>query len=352
MLIHGGDTTGFMEEFGVQPLDFSANVSPLGLPPAVRQAAIEALDWTEQYPDPLCRKLREAIALHDGCYVNQVYCGNGAADVIFRLAQGLKPKKALLPAPTFAEYGLALEQVGCDIQYFPLNANENFAISPDIIHKIDDSIDILFICQPNNPTGTLCPKHLLVEILMRCDETGTLLVVDACFTEFLDNYQDFSMDSHLNSPNLLILKAFTKLYAMAGLRLGYCLSSNRQLLDKMELAGQPWGVSNIAQAAGIQALQEQDYVNQLNDFLKIERPVFATNLEHLGCRIFQPSANFIFFQSVPDLDTRLRQKGILIRSCANYLDLAPGYFRVAIRTHQENTRLLEAIEEVLTWENP
>lgn len=351
MLIHGGDAAGFLAEFGQLPLDFSANVSPLGLPNGVERAAIEALNVADQYPYPLCRELRIAIADKEKCYVNQIFCGNGAADVIFRLALALKPKKALLPAPTFAEYGLALAQVGCEIVHVPLKAEENFAITAEFVEKIDSSVDILFICQPNNPTGTVCEKSLLLRILERCQQTGTLLVVDACFMEFLDNFEDFSLESHLNSGNLLILKAFTKLYAMAGLRLGYCLSNDEALLEKMAHAGQPWGVSCVAQKAGIQALKERDYVNLLLDFLRTEKVFLATKLDELGCRVFPPSANFICFQSVVELDKRLKEKGILIRSCANFMGMEPGYFRVAVRQRKDNVRLLEAMKEVLLWEN-
>lgn len=347
MLIHGGDTAGFFAEFGHQPIDFSANVSPLGLPPKVRKAAIDALDKADQYPDPLCRDLRTAIATHECCYANQIFCGNGAADVIYRLVQARKPRKALLPAPTFAEYGLALEQVGCEIERFSLKAEQNFQITAEILAKIDYSVDILFICQPNNPTGSLCDMPLLEQILERCEACGTLLVIDGCFAEFLDDYKEFSLEKHINSPNLVILKAFTKLYAMAGLRLGYCISADEKLLENMALAGQPWGVSCVAQQAGIAALLEQDYVNQLKDFLRQEKVFLVTNLAKMGCRVYPPSVNYIFFQSVIDLDSRLRKKGILIRSCVNYEGLEPGYFRVAVRTHEENLQLIKALQEVL-----
>lgn len=347
MLIHGGDIAGFVEEFGRLPLDFSANVSPFGLPSAVRQAAMDALAVADQYPDPLCRNLGQSIANFEHCSPNQVLCGNGAADLIFRLAWAKRPKQALLLAPTFAEYGIALAQTGCSIQHFLLEKSNNFQISADILDFITPEIDIFFLCQPNNPTSALCSKDLMVQILERCEATGTLLVVDQCFCEFLDNPEEFTLDSHLKSPNLLILKAFTKIYAMAGLRLGYCLSSNGDLLQSMAQAGQPWGVSCVAQQAGIAALKQVDYVNQIKEFLKTERPFLATNLAKIGCTVFPPSANFIFFQSVPDLDARLRKKGILIRSCANYQGLEPGYFRIAVRTHSENLRLLKAVQEVL-----
>ncbi len=340
MLTHGGDTTGFYDQYGYLPLDFSANVSPLGLPDGVRKAAIHALDLADQYPDPLCRRLISALAEKEKCNPAFIRCGNGAADIIFRLALAKKPKKALLPAPTFAEYQTALEQVGCEILYHGL---QNMQVSREILDQITPDIDIMFLCQPNNPTCQLVAPDLMEEILHKCESTGTLLVVDGCFSEFLKDPHPYILQKFLGSQNLLILKAYTKLYAMAGLRLGYCLSGNEELLEQMSQAGQPWSVSCVAQEAGIAALEETDYVNSLLSLLEEERPRLETGLRDLGLTVYPSNANFIFFRGPVTLCQDLREKGILIRNCGNYPGLEPGYYRVAVRTKPENDALLNAI---------
>ncbi|NLV87294.1 MAG: aminotransferase class I/II-fold pyridoxal phosphate-dependent enzyme, partial [Clostridiales bacterium] len=277
--IHGGDTESYLREYGRKPLDFSANVSPLGLPEGVKKAVCKALEQAEAYPDPLCRNLCEAIGEKEDRPPAEVICGNGAADLIFRLIPAVKPKKALLPAPTFAEYEQALELFSCEIEYFYLKEENGFSLTDEILTAINGETDILFLCQPNNPTGALCEKPLLLEILKRCRETNTVLVMDECFTDFLDEPSRFSLSDKLSEyENLFILKAFTKFYAMAGLRLGYGLCANENLLKKVRSAGQPWAVSSLAQAGGIAALKEKEYEIRLKELLKKEKAYLSKGL--------------------------------------------------------------------------
>ena len=184
-LIHGGDWAGYQQQYGTDPLDFSANVSPLGLPDGVARAIVQAIPTADRYPDPLCRALRAKLADAEQLPAEQILCGNGAADLIFRLALAAKPRRALLPAPTFAEYAAALEAVGCTVQRHFLRQGEDFAVTERFVSAIDDATDIVFLCQPNNPTGQLTALSLVQKILDRCRAKGALLVVDECFLDFL-----------------------------------------------------------------------------------------------------------------------------------------------------------------------
>lgn len=347
-LIHGGDIAGFVAEYGYLPLDFSANVSPLGLPEGARQAIVQSLDRADAYPDPLCRALTEALAVHEGAEPGHILCGSGAADLIFRLCYGLRPKTALVLAPTFAEYELALRAAGCEVRHHLLRREEGFALSSTLLAEIQPDLDILFLCQPNNPTGQLCPPELLAQIAARCAQTGTLLVTDECFLDFLDEPEAASAKAFLSGGKLLILKAFTKLYAMAGLRLGYCLSTDAALLSAIQEAGQPWSVSTPAMAAGLAALEDGDYLSRLRALVREERIFLADGLNRLGLTGISGSANFLLFHTDrPGFVVSLREKGILIRDCANYHGLAPGDCRIAVRGRAENLRLLAAMEAVL-----
>ena len=158
--VHGGDWAGYRAEFGRDPLDFSANVSPLGLPEGVAKAITAALATADRYPDPFCRALREKLAAHEGVPAEQLLCGNGAADLIFRLVWAKRPRKALVTAPTFAEYAAALETVGCTVERCFLREADDFAVTEAFCDAIDDSVDMVFLCQPNNPTGQLTPPAL------------------------------------------------------------------------------------------------------------------------------------------------------------------------------------------------
>lgn len=348
-LIHGGDCEGYILETGKMPLDFSANCNPLGTPDGVIKAVCDSAKKAAAYPDPLCRRLVRALAESEGVSENSLLCGAGAADIIFRLAAALKPKKALVTAPTFAEYELALNTVGCETEHYFLKKENGFALGEDFAERITPETDIVFVCNPNNPTGNITERPLLEAILERCSKTGTLLVLDECFNDFLDEPEKYTFKDKIGeNKNLLILKAFTKLYGMAGIRLGYCLCGDSELIEKMREAGQPWGVSSLAQEAGIAALSEKEYVARTKALIKEERKRLKEALSCLGAEVFGGEANYIFFKcKVYDLAAKMRSEGVLIRDCSNYCGLEKGYFRIAVRTREENDRLLETLEKIL-----
>lgn len=347
-LTHGGDWAGYQAQYGGQPLDFSANISPLGMPERVRRAAADALADAHRYPDPLCRGLVAAIARAERVEPDWCLCGNGAADLIYRAVLARRPAHALVTAPAFAEYEAALGLVGCETDRFPLRAQDGFALGEDFPDAISPETDLVFLCQPNNPTGRTIPRALLERTLERCREAGALLVVDECFLDFLDEPEAFTVKGLLGqSPNLLILKAFTKLYAMAGLRLGYCLCSGAALLGRMREAGQPWAVSGPAQAAGMAALGETEYVQAVRALIRAERPRLAEALSRLGLRVIPGEANYLLFYSPAPLEEPLRERGILIRDCSNYHGLDRGWYRTAVRDGADNGRLLAALKDSL-----
>ena len=352
-LIHGGDWAGYGAECGECPLDFSANVSPLGLPRGVRDAVVRSLETADRYPDPLCRALGGAIAGVEEVSPDWVLCGGGAADLIYRAVLAKRPGRALVTAPAFAEYEAALALAGCGIDCFFLRESEDFMLGESFLEAITPDTDMVFLCQPNNPTGRTIPRTLLCAVLERCRAAKALLVVDECFCGLLDQPETFTMKGLLGEhPNLLILKAFTKLYAMAGLRLGYCVCGDAALLDAMRGAGQPWAVSGPAQAAGIAALRETQYVQAVRGLVARERPRLAGELSRLGFRVIPGEANYLLFFSPAPLLEPLRKRGILLRDCGNYRGLEAGWYRTAVRTQEENRRLIQSLEEILKEGTP
>ena len=347
-LTHGGDWMGYRERFGHDALDFSANVSPLGLPKGVADAITAALPQADRYPDPLCRTLRAALSEAEGLPADQILCGNGAADLIFRLALAVKPRRALVTAPTFAEYATALETVGCTVERFALNEANDFAVTEEFLDAIVPGVEIVFLCQPNNPTGQLASPALVRRAAARCAACGAVLAVDECFLDFLPDGNRWTAKPLLTEfPNLVIFKAFTKLYGMAGVRLGYCLSADAALLEKMRNAGQPWAVSSLAQAAGVAALKETAYVARVRALIAAQKPKLTAGLRALGLRVIEGRANYLLLQGPETLGGQLRQKGVVLRGCANYPGLDASWYRTAVRTGPENERLLKTLQEVL-----
>ncbi len=347
-LVHGGDWAGFQLEYGAPPLDFSSNVSPLGVPERVRDAAARALSAADRYPDPLCRELRGAISQAEQVPADWCLCGCGSADLIFRAVLARRPQRALVTAPTFGEYGAALALVGCRVEQYPLGEENGFVLREDFLDAITPETDMVFLCEPNNPTGRTTPGPLLLSAVEQCAEVGALLIVDECFGGFLRDPDAHTLRGMLGDyPNLLLLKAFTKLYALAGLRLGYCLCADGLLLDAMRTSGQPWAVSTPAQAAGVAALRETDYVRRVRALIGAERPRLALELERLGFRVIPGEANYLLFHAPVLLLEPLRRRGILLRGCGNYSGLDDGWYRTAVRTAEENRRLAAALTEIV-----
>ncbi len=344
---HGGDVWG---RGGV--LDFSANLNPLGPPASVLAAARAAVSEADRYPDPLCSALREAIAARDGASPEQVVCGAGAADLIFRLALALRPRRALVTAPAFSEYERALSLCGCAVARWPLSPENGFRLDDGILRALDNPLDLVFLCNPNNPTGALIDPGLLARIAAACGRAGTLLVVDECFLELTERAPDAA--PFRAPPNVFALRAFTKTYAIPGLRLGYGLCAGAALIERLHATGQPWAVSNVAQAAGLAACACPDWPGQARALLRRERPALQKSLSALGLRVFPGAANYLLFRAPGcfDLRERLLERGVLIRACGNFEGLSNDYYRVCVRTAAENAVLLRSLEEVKTsWQS-
>ena len=342
---HGGDVYD-----GEIQLDFSANTNPYGTPQGVLDAITAALPRVHQYPDPYCRELVKTISEFESAPKDWILCGSGAAELIYSYCEALRPGRAMELAPTFSEYSLALERVGCQVERYSLKKENCFSLTEDFLPVLESSRpDVLFLCNPNNPTGQVIGLPLLEKILDVCEEQGTYLFVDECFLDLSDD--GVSLKSHLGEhPNLFILKAFTKSYGMAGVRLGYCLCARGQLLEEMSHTVQPWNVSTLAQSAGVAALHERAFLQRTRALIPVERQWLQSQLEALGFWVCPSKANYLLFQGSQDLWEQLRKQGIAIRSCGNYHGLGTGWYRIAVRLHGENECLIRAMKEVCTWQ--
>ncbi|MGN0707532.1 MAG: pyridoxal phosphate-dependent aminotransferase [Faecalibacterium sp.] len=346
--VHGGDWAGYRAEHGRDALDFSANVSPLGLPPAVAEAITQALPGAARYPDPFCRELCTAIGKAERISPAHVLCGSGAADLIYRLVWAQKPCRALVTAPAFAEYEAALDTVNCRTEHWLLSAENHFDLTEAFCDALSPGMELVFLCQPNNPTGRLTESMLLRRILDRCAALGIRLAVDECFLDFLPDRSRHTLVPLVEEyPNLILFKAFTKLYAMAGVRLGYALCADDTLLEQMRKAGPPWAVSSLAQAAGLAALRETAYADAVRALVQQQRPRLQRELEALGLHVVPGCANYLLFRGPTGLCEALAARGIVLRSCGNYHGLGPEWYRTAVRTEAENNTLLYALKEVL-----
>lgn len=353
---HGGDIYSQLVT-----MDFSANINPLGLPKGVRAELARCLSENicSIYPDSSCRRLREALGAVHQVPEDWITCGNGAADLIFGLMAAIKPSGGLVTEPSFSEYAQAMKAAGCEIISHKLEEKNGFRLD---IEKLCDQLERVkcrcqaaFLCNPNNPTGLPIRREEVEQAARVCRSLGILLVVDECFCDFLEKPEEYSVIPLLGQyDNLLVLKAFTKWYAMAGLRLGYGLCSDRRLHEKLAVVRQPWSVSGLAQRAGLAALKEYEYEERTKALFKEERPRFRRELEELGFLVYPSMANYLFFRDGVHepgwLYKALLKQRVLIRSCGNYPGLDGSYYRICIKTREENEAFTAELTKLLNEE--
>ncbi len=336
-MTHGGDVYSVDVE-----LDFSANINPLGMPASVRSALRAGARSFERYPDPKCRALRRALAEREGVAPENIVCGNGASDLIYRLAHVLSPQKALVTAPAFSEYEKAMLEAGSKVERFYLSAENDFRLDEGITERIP-ARGAVILASPNNPDGGLIDGALLGKVIAKCREKGAALILDQCFADFARARADIPRPP-------FALKAFTKIYAMAGLRLGYLICEDASLAEKIAAYGPCWSVSAPAQLAGLAALKEKTFIPRTRRFVRREREFLSASLAGLGLKTFPSEANYLLFKGPEGLRAALLRRRISIRCCSDYYGLGPQFYRAAVRLRAENETLVGAIKEILSEE--
>ena len=350
---HGGNLKAVFQKYGPRDyLDFSANINPLGLAPAVEQALHESIKEVINYPEPDAVTFNRAAAGYLGLDPRWVISGNGAAELIYLLVRAINPRKVIIPVPTFSEYELAAASVDAQVIPVFLRAEDRFAWNADTIIKTMAQGDLLFLCNPNNPVGNLIGQESMLLILKAAEEHGTLVVVDESFRDFVDDMptalpflQDFQ--------NLVVLYSLTKFFALPGLRLG-CAISQPQLIGRLKAMKDCWSVNTLAQIAGCTAIKETEYISNTKEIISVERDYLYGELQKIiGLDPYNPAANYIFLDISRTgfgsglLRERLIEKGVIVRDCATYPTLEDKYIRVAVKLRPENIKLVHALQEVL-----
>lgn len=338
--VHGGDI--YRNQVN---MDFSVNINPLGIPDEVEMALHKAVSRCSEYPDILAWKLKKAVSSALTIREEHLLFGNGASELFLGIVHAIRPKKTMIPIPSFYGYEYVSEAVEADMVYYPLKDNEDFFLGDKFLEKLTEDVDLLFLANPNNPTGKLMSKEYLKKLLKTCKNKGIFVVLDECFIEFCG--KEFSMLTKIEEyDNLLLVRAFTKIYAIPGVRLGYLVSSNSMLLERIRKQLPEWNLSTFAQEAGIACISQSTYIAKTVDYVREERRFLLDRLKQLGLRTFTGEANFILLYSEKPLYEELLKKGILIRDCQNFRGLTQGYYRIAVKTREENEILLKAIGEL------
>lgn len=354
-MIHGGDvySEGLLK--GVELIDFSSNINPLGVPKSFLDNMNKAVEALVRYPDIEYRKLIESLNF----YLRETYkvsyltqdnflLGNGASEVI-DLCIGCS-KKVLILTPSFLEYELSAVKARCEILYSSLDENMDYDYK-DIKNKLSQ-VDSLIIGNPNNPNGGILDKDKFKEILNYCDKNKKTVVVDEAFIEFT-GHREHSAIKEIEKYNcLIIIKAITKFFAMPGIRFGYGISSNKSLITQLKAKQNPWNINCFAEIAAMYALKDKEYIASSIKWIEEERRFLELELSKLKCisRVYKTHANFILCK-LKDIDCntlyeRCLKKQILIRRASNFKGLGENFVRFAVKDRKNNKSLINALENI------
>lgn len=352
---HGGNVKQICVQHGLCPdkiIDFSASINPLGCPAVVRAAVLDQFNDVLHYPDSQCTDLRKAIAENVTCNESNVIIGNGSNELFYLIPRALKPEKGVLLHPTFGEFKDAFSNSNIDVDEIINNVKEFSVINTNISRLKGVKNSMIFLCNPNNPTGQLTLKEDIIELVN--DNPNRLIVIDEAFMDFVEGDERYSViqDAPL-MDNLIVVRSLTKFYGFPGLRLGF-LVANESIVNKLLQYKEPWTVNTFAQAAGMAAINDEEFAVKTRQYVSGEKTFLYDGLTMIkGILPFQPTVNFILVRIGADgitsseIQNLLLMHNILIRNCSNFVGLDENYFRIAVKTREDNRKLLTALQLVM-----
>ena len=381
MDFHGGNIYKVFREKNIKEiLDYSSNINPYGIPESLKSRIIENLEILERYPDPDYVELREKLANLNNVNLSDIILGNGATEIIFLFMKVINPKKILIVSPTFGEYERAvkateiprdivslscsgdnknIENKEIEIEYFELKESDDFKLNiGNLKNELEKKYDLLIICNPNNPTGKFLKLAQTEEILKECNKYDTKLFIDEAFIEFLaDGMKESIINTEENKKNLFVTRAFTKFFAIPGLRLGYGMYFDKELEKKISEKKEPWSVNNIAELAGLTVLDDTEYIEKTLKWIAEEKVYMYKKLNEIsGIKSYETEVNFITGKideklfseglNVKILREKMLEQGILIRDASNFKFLDERFFRLAIKDRESNDRVIEVLRRI------
>jgi threonine-phosphate decarboxylase len=368
---HGGNVYKAARDLGIPEsriIDFSASINPLGISGKIKAAITRNFDGLVHYPDPDAGDFRRAVSRLYAADPETILPGNGSTELIYLLPRALKPESVLVTSPTFSEYERACKlSHELQVMSYKLQQEDNFRIKPDefisamtgtlpdlsekpvnslpVTRHSSQLCDMAFLCNPNNPTGHALQRKDVLKIADAAREINCVLVVDEAFIDFIPEYSvtEYAKDY----PNVIVLRSLTKFYALTGLRIGYGVAS-KEFIERIKEFKEPWTVNNLAQTAAITALDDKAYIEETREIIAQEKECLENAFKEMGIMFLPSSVNFYLLKidRAGDIVSKLRGKGILVRSCSNFRGLDDSYIRVAVRSHEHNEILLKELAEL------
>ncbi|WP_078428542.1 threonine-phosphate decarboxylase CobD [Alkalihalobacterium alkalinitrilicum] len=349
---HGANPHYFVQAMGLQlpehAIDFSENVNPLGVPRVVRDRWNQYIEAITTYPDPHASQLREKLANDLNVSIDQLIVGNGAAELILLIANYFRKKRVLIVEPTFSEYRDACLTYDCEIIRYQLLQESSWDIQVESLLEAINGVDILFLCHPNNPTGTTIERSTLIQVFSRAREKNVTVIIDEAFYDFCT--ENVSVIPYIEEfHNLVVLRSLTKMYAIPSLRLGYVVA-RKEFVSELKKFQQPWSVNGMAQQVGLDCISDEEHAIDTKTFIREERKRMFKLLSDIGYEVSPSVVNFYLLkpkgtnEDLTPLITFLIRNGVIPRHTYNFLGLEGKYIRLAIKTRQDNDLLLSVLE--------
>lgn len=356
---HGSDLEKIEEIYHIKKEDiisFSANVNPLGISYQLRTTLANRLDAITSYPDREYKKLRMAIANYCGAQFENIIVGNGSTELISLFIQTNHPMKAMILGPTYSEYEREITLGGGTTFYYPLIEENNFQMDvDDFCGHLNDDYDLLVLCNPNNPTSSAITRNQMRRILDICLQHGIFVMVDETYVEFAPQESSIEAVPLTNFyNNLIILRGISKFFASPGLRLGYAITGNQDLIKSINTRKNPWTINSLAEIAGQIMFSDEEYITKTKALIHSERErIYRELLTWNSVKVYEPKGNFILVKIIKDeitadtLFDHCIRKGLMIRNCSTFPFLDARFFRFCIMNPEDNNRLLDAFRELL-----
>ena len=354
---HGSDLEKIEKIYNIRKEDitsFSANVNPLGISPKLRETLAAHVDSITTYPDREYTSLRTCIANYVNADMKNILVGNGSSELISLIIQIERPKKAMILGPTYSEYEREVKLSGGTTIYYPSKESDDFKIRlDDFLSKLNETIHMLIICNPNNPTSTCITSRQMRRILDACKEHGIFVMIDETYVEFaaeVEKVTAIPLTKYYN--NLIILRGTSKFFAAPGLRLGYAVTGNQDLLKSLSTRQNPWSISSLAAIAGEIMFTDQEYIEKTRALISSERERMYNMLSaHPDYKVYEPSANFLLVKLLREDQTsealfdKAIRRCMMIRDCSTFPFLDDRYIRFCIMSPEMNDKLMECILE-------
>lgn len=357
---HGSDLEKIEKIYGIQKEDivsFSANVNPLGLSEKLKRELSNHLDVLTAYPDREYTQLRNTIAKYCNTNPDYICPGNGSTELISLFIKTVGPMKALILAPTYSEYEHELYLSGALSDYFTLKEEEDFKLNlPKLLQQLESQdYQMLILCNPDNPTSGAITSLEMNRILNKCAEKNIFVLVDETYVEFAINMEEITSIPLVEEyENLAVLRGVSKFFAAPGLRLGYAITSNRSLLEKVTSSQNAWSINSLAEAAGKLMFTDEAFIKETKQLIFSQREYMSKQLNSIpGLKTYPASGNFILIKilsknvSAHMIFEACIREGMMVRDCSTFVSLDDTYFRVCIMSPADNQRLINCIKKVM-----